>query len=349
MPDHAAEVRSTHLEAGHDWAIVLAGGEGSRLRALTTTAAGVAIPKQFCSLGGGASLLHDALMRARVVAPPERTCIVVAAHHRQWWQELSRFIPMQNIIVQPRNCGTANGILLPLLRILHRDPDASLLVLPSDHYVRNETILAAALRQAAMEVASPCGGIVLLGFAPEEADPELGYILPAVGAGASPGVCGIEQFVEKPGSAAARELIARGALWNAFIFAARGKTLLRVFEERCPEIVMEMRGILGRPNGDTTLDRYLIELYERLPAMDFSRDVIQRCASQLRVLRVPTCGWSDLGTPRRLAETLSRGWAPRRPSAAETLQAGGFLDLARQHGINMAGGRGTHEMKTSAC
>src|SRR3546814_6107662 len=50
---------------------LLAAGEGSRLQALTTTASGVAVPKQFCSLGGGASLLHDALMRARVIAPPE--------------------------------------------------------------------------------------------------------------------------------------------------------------------------------------------------------------------------------------------------------------------------------------
>ena len=335
MPDIAAEEWSTHLDAGHDWALVLAGGEGSRLQALTTTASGISVPKQFCSLGGGASLLHDALRRARVVAPPERTCVVVSAHHRRWWDGLSRFIPTQNIIVQPRNRGTANGILLPLLRILHRDPDASLLVLPSDHYVRNEAILAAALRRAAMQAAAPCQGIVLLGFAPEEADPELGYIVPTVDDGSSSGVRAVEQFVEKPGVAAARELIARGGLWNAFIFAARGETLLGIFEERCPEIVMEMRGILGRPNSDTTFDPHLVELYERLPAMDFSRDVIQRCASQLRVLRVPACGWSDLGTPRRLAETLSRGWASRRASAAETLHAGGFLDLARQVGMNL--------------
>lgn len=335
MPDDSAEEWSAHLDAGHDWALVLAGGEGSRLRALTTTASGIAVPKQFCSLGGGASLLHDALRRARVVAPPERTCVVVAAHHRAWWEGLSRFIPTRNIIVQPRNRGTANGILLPLLRILQRDPDASLLVLPSDHYVRNEAVLAAALRRAAMAAASLCDRIVLLGFAPEEADPELGYIVPAVDADSSSGLRAVEQFVEKPGAAAARKLIAQGGLWNAFILAARGATLLRIFEERCPEIVMEMRGILDRPNGDTTFDAHLIELYERLPTMDFSRDVIQRCASQLRVLRVPACGWSDLGTPRRLAETLNRGWAFRRASAAETLHAGGFLDLARQHRMNL--------------
>lgn len=334
MRNSEAEEWSTHLDAGHDWALVLAAGEGSRLQTLTTTASGVAVPKQFCSLGGGASLLHDALRRARVVAPPERTCVVVAAHHRRWWEGLSRFIPMRNIIVQPRNRGTANGILLPLLRILHRDPEASLLVLPSDHYVRNEAILAAALRRAAMEAAGRRDGIVLLGFAPEEADPELGYIVPKVGAGSEADVRVVEQFIEKPGIAAARELIAQGGLWNALIFVARGETLLRIFEERCPEIVMEMRGILRRSSGDTTSDAHLIGLYERLPAMDFSRDVIQRCVSRLLVLRVTPCGWSDLGTPRRLAETLRRGWASRRASPAETLHAGGFLDLAPQHRTN---------------
>lgn len=328
MP-HATEQWSTHWDAGHNWALVLAAGEGSRLQALTTTASGIAVPKQFCSLGGGSSLLHDALRRARVIAPPERTCAVVAVHHRRWWEGLSHTIPTQNIVVQPRNRGTANGILLPLLRIVHRHPDATLLVLPSDHYVRNETVLATGLRLAAAQVARQHDGIILLGFTPEEADPELGYIVPA-GDG-SPGLREVQQFIEKPSAVSACELIERGGLWNSFIFAARGQALLRIFEERCPEIVMEMRGIVGRASTDAMLDPHLIDLYERLPTLDFSRDIVERCASQLRVLDVPACGWSDLGTSRRVAQTLDRAWPWLKASSPEPLHAGGFLDLATQH------------------
>src|SRR5688572_5520353 len=140
-----------HEDAGHNWAVVLAGGEGSRLRALTTTAAGVAVPKQFCAMGGDESMLAVALRRARQVAAAERTCVVVAEHHRLWWQSLPLGIPAQNLIAQPRSCGTAIGILLPLLQILHRDPQAILLVLPSDHFVRNESVLAASLRKAMLQ------------------------------------------------------------------------------------------------------------------------------------------------------------------------------------------------------
>jgi mannose-1-phosphate guanylyltransferase len=85
---------------GDTWAIVLAGGDGSRLRALTTTVSGVAVPKQYCSMWGGASLLEDALIRAAAVAPLRRICTVVAAPHRRWWSISLEHQPSENVIVQ---------------------------------------------------------------------------------------------------------------------------------------------------------------------------------------------------------------------------------------------------------
>ena len=71
----------------HTWACpALAGGDGSRLRHLTTTAEGVTVPKQFCSLRGGPSLLREALERAKLVARRDRICTIVAAQHRHWWR-----------------------------------------------------------------------------------------------------------------------------------------------------------------------------------------------------------------------------------------------------------------------
>jgi mannose-1-phosphate guanylyltransferase len=217
--------------------------------------------------------------------------------------------------------------LLPLLTILHRDPQAALLVLPSDHYVSNESLLAASLKHAMTEIAHQPERIVLLGLTPEHADPELGYIVPA--GTARRNVRDVSQFVEKPSATSARRLIERGGLWNSFIFAAHGQTLLRAFEERCPDIVATMRDILHVPDGRATRLSRLAGLYEQLPLLDFSRDVVQSSASRLRVLAVPQCGWSDLGTPQRVAATLTRErlhWPMRSPSA---WHARGYLDLAR--------------------
>jgi mannose-1-phosphate guanylyltransferase len=309
--------------------LVLAAGEGSRLQALTMTASGVAIPKQFCSLGGGASLLQQALRRAHAVASPEQTCAIVAEQHRRWWQALPLGISPQNLIRQPRNRGTANGILLPLLRIMHRDPDATLLVLPSDHYVRNEDVLASSLRQAMSALERNGDHLILLGITPEEADPELGYI---VGDGVSEaGIRAVSAFVEKPTKDAARELIASGGVWNSFIFAAQARTLLRIFEERCADLVGEMRCIISLPNDQATSKARIEELYERLPQLDFSRDILQRSPSALKVLTVPACGWSDLGTPRRVAETVHRYGHARNASVSDATAMTAFLDLAARH------------------
>ena len=312
----------THWDAGHNWALVLAAGDGSRLQALTMTASGVAIPKQFCSLGGEASLLHDALRRARVVADAQRTCAVVADYHRRWWQPLRLDIPASNLIPQPRNRGTATGILLPLLHIVHRDPEALLLVLPSDHYVRNEDVLAGSLRAAMQALKRDRNHIILLGMTPDEPDPELGYIVAEGPAGAR--IRAVAEFVEKPSVTTARALIARGGVWNSFIFAANAQTLLRAFEERCPDLVGEMRHIVTAMSPSTGHVR-LAQLYEELPPLDFSRDILQRSPDLLRVLTVPACGWSDLGTPRRVVETVNRFHA--ETAAASRPCTATFFDL----------------------
>jgi mannose-1-phosphate guanylyltransferase len=86
--------------SGNTWAIVLAAGEGSRLHSLTTTEAGIAIPKQDCSLRGGRSLLREALRRAETIASPANRCIVVAPHHKHWWDVELADEPESNVIVR---------------------------------------------------------------------------------------------------------------------------------------------------------------------------------------------------------------------------------------------------------
>jgi mannose-1-phosphate guanylyltransferase len=286
------------------WAIVLAGGQGTRLGALTMTANGISVPKQFCSLRGGACLLQEALVRAAAVAPVRRICAVVAAQHRTWWHAPLQHLPKHNVVVQPENRGTAFGILLPLLQVLARDPNANVVVLPADHHLLNENTMARSLRQAADLAAADADAIYLLGAEPNEPDPELGYIVPADGNSSTSSR--VMQFVEKPDAQIARSLLNQGALWNMFILAASGRALLKIFQNSLASHVRAMDSALGVNGTESNDSIALSALYHGLPTVDFSHDVLERHSSVLRVVPVPHCGWSDLGTPERVAETLRR-------------------------------------------
>jgi mannose-1-phosphate guanylyltransferase len=314
-------------ERTHTWALVLAAGEGSRLRALTTAASGTSVPKQFCSLYDGPSLLQEALGRALAVAPEAQICAVVAAQHRHWWGGALSSLPAKNVIVQPQNRGTAIGILLPLLHILSRDLDARVVLLPSDHHVREETLLTAAMRDALEQLAWRPRESVLLGLQPEEPNPELGYIVP--GASDGRGALMVTRFVEKPSPAIARELIAAGGLWNAFIVVSTALALLELFLARAPGIVNAMRRALRSDEEAHSGGTAIGELYRKLPILDFSRDIIAGQELALRTLPVPPCGWSDLGTPKSVARALSQ--CARAEVAPRPRPGLGCLSLAEQH------------------
>ena len=101
----------------HRWSIVLAAGSGTRLRSMTTNADGVSVPKQYCAFGSDQTLLERALERARGVTPPGQLVTVVAQQHREHWAPLRSGPDGENVVVQPRNRGTAPGLLLPLLQM----------------------------------------------------------------------------------------------------------------------------------------------------------------------------------------------------------------------------------------
>lgn len=293
----------------HVWALVLAAGDGSRLRALTTQPCGTAVPKQYCSLHGGHSLLEDALLRAGNLVDLGRICTIVAQQHRQWWTASAplRRLPQTNLIVQPRNRGTGIGVLYSLLHILDRDPHAKVVLLPADHYVRDEGVLEQALRAAVDRIDLDVDRPVLLGVEPDETDIELGYILPA--ADDAHGGQRVARFIEKPSFSTASEIIGHGALWNTFIIAASAQALVDMFLHRYAAVVVEMQVILSRAlRHESPAAEWpsIVDMYQRLPDLDFSRDLLEGQEPALCVVRVPPCGWSDLGTPRRVGDTLRR-------------------------------------------
>jgi mannose-1-phosphate guanylyltransferase len=253
---------------------------------------------------------------------------VVARHHKHWWGAELAAEPESNVIAQPGNRGTGNGILLPLLHIMARDPDARIVLLPSDHHVSDEHVLAAALQEAVRKLEARPNHVLLLGISPEEADPDLGNIVR--GSDDGPAVWTVSRFVEKPNAPFARVLIDAGALWNAFIVVAHAQALLRVFAQRFPGIVAEMRSVIEQNPCTGDAPDAVIDLYRGLPDIDFSREILQHSASVLRVLAVKPCGWSDLGTPQRVAKALRR--SPRLDDVEDDAlpRRSGLLSLATQ-------------------
>ncbi|HET9481084.1 MAG TPA: sugar phosphate nucleotidyltransferase [Candidatus Polarisedimenticolia bacterium] len=308
---------------GRRWAIVLAAGDGTRLSSLTTDREGVTTPKQYCTLNAGRSLLEDTIDRARRIAPRSRIVTIVAERHRSWWGGLLSYQHPANVIAQPRNKGTAVGILLPLLSIAARDPHARIAVLPSDHYVENERILESALRRAFAEVERRPDDVVLLGIEPEAPEPDYGWIVP--GGPDSSAARPVARFVEKPDRSAAERLMEAGAVWNSFLFVAAAPALLALYRRRLLELLLALRGAVG-PDGAPGPG--LSSRYRLLDDADFSRQVLCGSEESLRVLAVPACGWTDLGTPARVAQCLSGLPGPPVERASRVPGMGAALELS---------------------
>ena len=221
------------------------GRRGNRLRSLTRNEHGVAVPKQFCSLQGGPCLLQEALQRAASVAPLQRICSVVAEQHRQWWTPLLSYLPEQNVISQPQNKGTAFGILLPLLRIMERDPDATVVLLPADHYLSDEKIMA----RSAAPCRSVCACRSRLDISFRRASrtsPTPSWAISCRDSTQRGGAAGVLRFIEKPNAIRARVLLDDGALWNVFIMAASVRTLLSLFDSRFAATIAAHARLRGR-------------------------------------------------------------------------------------------------------
>jgi mannose-1-phosphate guanylyltransferase len=278
-------------------ALVLAGGAGRRLEAMTQRLFGASVPKQYCRFGSDRSLIEQTIERIAPIVPNRRVSVVVdRSQIERANAQLCGYAGLQ-MVPQPCDRGTAAGVLLPLLSVLQRAPDATIVLLASDHGVARPELLRATIVAASIIVRKRPECIVLIGAEAEAPNTDYGWIVRPQRPQAGSVPDRVARFVEKPDSEEAEYLFAtRRGLWNTMLLVARGMSLLRLFERLLPELTKSLARLVAHGGAAIALKDY-----SALAEASFSRDVLER-AHSLSVLSLPLAtGWTNLGTEARVA------------------------------------------------
>jgi len=301
----------------NEWAVILAGGDGTRLKSLTRKIAGDERPKQFCSVLGGASLLEETQRRTALELARERTLYVVNRAHEPYYAPVLDREPTANLVIQPSNAGTAPAILYSLLRIAATDPNAIVALFPSDHYISDNRKFMAHIRAALDTAQERPDLVILLGLEPDSPEVEYGWIEPGGSLKTNPRVLAVRRFWEKPNPMLAQVLQLRGCLWNSFVMVASVQALLEIIESATPELYRAFACMIPL-FGSRAEARAIGTLYERLEEINFSHRVLALRPERLAVLKVSGVRWNDLGEPKRVMASLVM--AGVRPHWADTMQ-----------------------------
>ncbi len=288
------------------WSIVLAGGEGNRIRPFIQGWLGRHRPKQYCAFVGTRSLLQHTLERAARLVPDERTLIVIDRTHRQFAEPQLCDRPSVRLIVQPNNRDTAPGIFLPLTYVRHADPHATVIIYPSDHFVYPENPYVGVVREAVDELAFLDDRLILLGVTPDCLELEYGWIHSGLElTGNSGRVRSVRAFVEKPDQTEAKAAMESGALWNTFVFTGKVETLWRLGRRFFPQM-LELFETFDESIGTCNEITALNSMYEKMPVLNFSAGLLQRAPEHIGVMKLEGVLWSDWGRPERIVTSLKK-------------------------------------------
>jgi mannose-1-phosphate guanylyltransferase len=295
----------------HDdaWAVLLAGGSGTRLWPASRRAR----PKQFQKVAGARTLIQDAARRLGQLVPDERRIVVTGVEHVALVRRQLPRIPPENVLAEPVGRNTAACVAWAALEIERRASGAVQVVLPSDHVIRPAREFRG-LVAAALDEARASDALVTFGVEPAHAATGYGYV--ELGAALPPrgqhAVHVARRFVEKPDRERAERFLAGGRhLWNSGMFAWRTSAILAALREHAPAVV----GPLER----CTSAAGIAAAYPALPSVSIDTAVLERA----RAVRVIPFGieWNDVGAWPALLDVLP-------PDAAGNVKGGGALLLA---------------------
>ena len=303
------------VEANPLWSIILAGGEGEQTRPFIEQWLGSHKPKQYCTFVGSRSMLQHTLDRADQLVRPEHKVTVIAQNHREFVDETLEGHG-GHVIAQPQNCGTAAGVFLPLTFVRAWDPDATVVIFPSDHFIFPEARFIETVRRGIRASHILQDRLILFGVRPSHIELDYGWINVGGVLGWSGGSCVrlAGSFLEKPDPIEGLQAMANGALWNTLVIVAKVNTLWEFGWQSLPGI-MERFERLGSTVGTVHECQTLRQIYQDMPSLDFSRELLQRFPEHLGVMELEEVLWSDWGQPERIVHTLKTlGKEPAFPS-----------------------------------
>lgn len=283
----------------HTYAVIMAGGGGTRLWPVSRRKH----PKQIISLVEENSLFQSTVERLVGMFPPERILVVTVAEQAEELQKQAPYLPVENFLLEPAPRGTASVIGLAAVVLQKRDSQAVMVVLPSDHYIRNRDLFYLLLR-VAVDVTEQ-EYLVTLGITPTYPATVYGYIQrgdPLPEKFAYPAYR-VLRFKEKPDEAQARAMLAsHDHSWNSGMFLWRTDTILNEISRQMPDLFTVLTQIGAAWESDEQ-EAILTKLWPSLHNETIDYGVMEN-AEKVAVLPAGGLEWSDIGNWNSLFDVL---------------------------------------------
>jgi mannose-1-phosphate guanylyltransferase len=268
------------------YAVIMSGGLGSRFWPKSRKS----LPKQFLKTVGEKTMIECTVDRITNIIPKERVCVVTNKTYVSIITDLLH-IENDNIFKEPLNKETASCIGLAAIKLLKRDIEAVMVVLPSDHVIMDQEEFERTLRMA-IEVARDKDYLVTMGIKPTR--PESGYGYIEKGDEVDKGLNKVKRFVEKPNIDVAKSLIEKGNYyWNSGMFVWRADRLIREIKRYLPELygnLMRIYEFIGTPDEE----RIIAEEYAKIDGISIDFGIMQR-TNRAAVLDTNFV-WDDIGS-----------------------------------------------------
>lgn len=295
------------------WSVILAGGEGMRVRPMIEQWKGRHIPKQYCAFVGNQSMLTHTLKRADMLSPGHQKVTVLSRNHRYDAWPSFEGLQTGTIVLQPANRDTAAGIFLPLTYVRAHDPQATVVIYPSDHFIYPNHPFLETVRKAALISEKLPEKLLLLGARPESPEPEYGWIQPGpkISGHESFPIWSVQEFIEKPQPEIAQQACEHGALWNTLVLVGSLNTLWTLGRYYFPGL-LSLFEQFQEAIGTTAESNMLDWIYEIMPVHNFSHDFLQKAPEHIAVIPLEDVYWSDWGNPERILQMIK--WMGKIPA-----------------------------------